>query len=164
MIAKRIRKNGTSSPSRLVRYMVAVQGGLDPCNWKRTADYILDSKSTTTQGEKVSSYRVTNYGTDDPVDALTLIELTRAFNQKAVTPAFIRAEPYPSLTSKLSAFKCVSRFNICMLRRPVMEATSIGWNPFSKSLEAASWRRSCHRSIKKSEQHDCADRPTPTAG
>lgn len=84
MIAKRVRRQGkTSEPSRLVRYMVAAQGGLDPCSWKRTADYILDSKSTTSQGEKVSSYRVTNCGTDDPVAAVILIEVTQEINRRS---------------------------------------------------------------------------------
>ena len=55
--------------SRIVRYMIAAQGGIEPESWQRTADYILDTKGATTQGEKVSSYRVTNCGTDDPGDA-----------------------------------------------------------------------------------------------
>lgn len=53
MIAKRVpRRAGTSSPARLVRYMVAAQGGIEPESWQRTADYILDTKGATTQGEK----------------------------------------------------------------------------------------------------------------
>jgi len=84
MIAKRIpRRAGTSSPARLVRYMVAAQGGIEPESWKRTADYILDSKGTTTQGEKVASYRVTNCRTDDPAQATTIIEATQAANKRS---------------------------------------------------------------------------------
>lgn len=84
MIAKRIpRTKGTSSASRLVKYMVAAKGGLDPESWKRTADYILDSQGTTTQGEKVASYRVTNCGTDDPAQATQIIEAIQAANTRS---------------------------------------------------------------------------------
>ena len=84
MIAKRIpRTKGTSSASRLVKYMVAAKGGIDPESWKRTADYILDSKGTTTQGEKVASYRVTNCGTDDPAQATQIIEAIQAANTRS---------------------------------------------------------------------------------
>lgn len=86
MIAKRVpRRAGTSSPARLVRYMVAAQGGIEPDTWKRTADYILDNGSTTTQGEKVSSYRVTNCGTDDPGEATAAIQRTQARNTRSKT-------------------------------------------------------------------------------
>ncbi|OKP00830.1 TraI/MobA(P) family conjugative relaxase [Xenorhabdus eapokensis] len=84
MIAKRIPRNkGTSSPARLIRYMVAAQGGLDPKSWRRTADYILDTKTTTTRGERIGSYRVTNCGTDDPAAATVLIEATQAANTRS---------------------------------------------------------------------------------
>lgn len=84
MIAKRIpRTKGTSSAARLVRYMVAAQGGIEPESWKRTADYILDTKKTTTQGEKVASYRVTNCDTDDPAQATVEIETTQLMNQRS---------------------------------------------------------------------------------
>lgn len=84
MIAKKIpRTKGTSSVARLVRYMVAAQGGIEPESWKRTADYILDARKTTTQGEKVASYRVTNCGTDDPAQATTIIEATQAANVRS---------------------------------------------------------------------------------
>ena len=84
MIAKRVpRTKGTSSPARLVRYMVAAQGGIEPESWKRTADYILDTKGATTQGEKVGSYRVTNCGTDDPAQAATIIEAIQAANKRS---------------------------------------------------------------------------------
>lgn len=84
MIAKRVpRRAGTSSVSRLVRYMVAAQGGIEPESWRRTAEYILDTKGTTTQGEKVASYRVTNCGTDDPAQAVTIIEATQAANKRS---------------------------------------------------------------------------------
>src|SRR5690606_35510467 len=84
MIAKRIpRRAATSSMSRLVRYMVAADGGIEPESWARTADYILATKATTTQGEKVGSYRVTNCGTDDPAQATTIIEATQASNKRS---------------------------------------------------------------------------------
>ncbi|EJD3148801.1 relaxase/mobilization nuclease domain-containing protein [Salmonella enterica] len=84
MIAKRVpRTKGTSSPARLVRYMVAAEGGLDPTSWARTADYILDTKESTTQGERVGSYRVVNCGTDDPAAATILIEATQALNTRS---------------------------------------------------------------------------------
>jgi hypothetical protein len=84
MIAKRIaRRAATSSPARLVRYMVAAAGGIEPESWARTADYILASTGTTTQGEKVASYRVTNCGTDDPGDATVLIAATQARNKRS---------------------------------------------------------------------------------
>lgn len=85
MIAKRIPRNGaTSSPARLVRYMVAAVGGIDPNSWARTADYILDTKDKTTQGEKVASYRVTNCdGLDDPADAAILIQSVQDQNKRS---------------------------------------------------------------------------------
>ncbi|EAQ2882447.1 conjugal transfer protein TraI [Salmonella enterica] len=84
MIAKRVpRDKATSSPARLVRYMVAAVGDIDPNTWSRTSDYILDTKSNTTKGEKVDSYRVTNCGTDDPAAAAILIEATQAVNTRS---------------------------------------------------------------------------------
>ncbi len=81
MIAHRInRERKASSPARLIKYMVAAKGGIDPTSWERTADYILDSANGTTEGEKVASYRVTNCGTDDPADAAILIQATQAAN------------------------------------------------------------------------------------
>lgn len=86
MIAKRIpRTKGTSNVARLVRYMVAAQGKIEPESWKRTADYILDTKKTTTQGEKVASWRVSNCGTDDPAVATSIIEVTQAQNTRSKT-------------------------------------------------------------------------------
>lgn len=86
MIAKRVPRNkGTSSSARLVRYMVAAKGGIDPNTWARTADYILDTKETTNKGEKVASYRVTNCGTDDPAAAAVLVEATQAANTRSKT-------------------------------------------------------------------------------
>jgi len=83
VIAKRVpRTKGKSSPARLVRYMVAAEGGLDPKSWSRTADYILNS-GTTHQGEKVGGVRVTNCGTDDPAAATLLIEATQAANTRS---------------------------------------------------------------------------------
>ncbi|MDR6016174.1 TraI/MobA(P) family conjugative relaxase [Escherichia coli] len=84
MIAHRInRERKASSPARLIKYMVAAKGGIDPTSWERTADYILDSANGTTEGEKVSSYRVTNCGTDDPADAAILIQATQAANTRS---------------------------------------------------------------------------------
>lgn len=84
MIAKRVpRDKGTSSPARLVRYMVAAVGDIDPNTWARTADYILDTKESTTKGEKVDSYRVTNCGTDDPAAAAIIIEAIQAANTRS---------------------------------------------------------------------------------
>lgn len=84
MIAHRInRERKASSPARLIKYMVAAKGGIDPTSWERTADYILDSANGTTEGEKVASYRVTNCGTDDPADAAILIQTTQAANTRS---------------------------------------------------------------------------------
>lgn len=84
MIAKRVpRTKGTSSPARLVRYMVAARGGVEPESWERTADYILATGSKTSQGERVASYRVTNCDTDDPADATRLIAVTQAKNTRS---------------------------------------------------------------------------------
>ncbi|EPJ4657382.1 TraI/MobA(P) family conjugative relaxase [Pseudomonas aeruginosa] len=84
MIAHRInRERKASSPARLIKYMVAAKGGIDPMSWERTADYILDSANGTTEGEKVASYRVTNCGTDDPADAAILIQATQAANTRS---------------------------------------------------------------------------------
>ncbi|EJB4383354.1 MULTISPECIES: TraI/MobA(P) family conjugative relaxase [Escherichia] len=84
MIAHRInRERKASSPARLIKYMVAAKGGIDPTSWERTADYILDSANGTTEGEKVASYRVTNCGTDDPADAAILIQATQAANTRS---------------------------------------------------------------------------------
>ncbi|EAT4182615.1 conjugal transfer protein TraI [Salmonella enterica] len=86
MIAHRInRERKASSPARLIKYMVAAKGGIDPTSWERTADYILDSANGTTEGEKVASYRVTNCGTDDPADAAILIQATQAANTRSKT-------------------------------------------------------------------------------
>lgn len=85
MIAKRVERTGaTSSAARLVRYMVAAVGSIDPNTWARTADYILDTKDKTTQGEKVASFRVTNCdGLDDPADAAILIKSVQDQNKRS---------------------------------------------------------------------------------
>ncbi|MBA1044946.1 relaxase/mobilization nuclease domain-containing protein [Escherichia coli] len=84
MIAHRInRERKASSPARLIKYMVAAKGGIDPTSWERTADYILDSANGTTEGEKVASYRVTNCGTDDPADAAILLQATQGANTRS---------------------------------------------------------------------------------
>ena len=85
MIAKRITsKAATSRVARLVRYVVAAQGGIDPRSWSRTADYMLAS-GISSRGEKVGGVRVTNCGTDDPAVATTLIEATQAMNTRSKT-------------------------------------------------------------------------------
>ena len=78
MIAKKIQRRVLSRPAKLVKYMLKAQGNIDPNSWKRTADYILDSGKAR---EKVSSYRVTNCGTDDPAQATMVIEATQAMNK-----------------------------------------------------------------------------------
>lgn len=84
MIAKRIpAPKATSSPARLVRYVVNAQGGLDPRSWTRTADYILDNAAPNAQGEKVGGVRVTNCGTDDPAAATIAIEAIQAANTRS---------------------------------------------------------------------------------
>ena len=85
MIAHRIERkpHQSSNPAKLVRYMVAAKGGIDPTSWQRTADYILDTANDTAKGEKVESYRVTNCGTDDPADAAILILATQAANTRS---------------------------------------------------------------------------------
>ncbi len=103
MIAHRInRERKASSPARLIKYMVAAKGGIDPTSWERTADYILDSANGTTEGEKVASYRVTNCGTDDPADAAILIQATQAANtsrrRKRPTTLSIPSRPASSQT------------------------------------------------------------------
>lgn len=86
MIVKRITtKAAKPRIARLVKYVVAAQGqGLDPRNWTRTADYMLDS-GTSSRGEKVGGVRVTNCNTDDPAAATTLIEATQAANTRSKT-------------------------------------------------------------------------------
>jgi hypothetical protein len=85
MIAKRITsKAATSRIARLVRYVVAAEGGIDPRSWARTADYMLCS-GTSNRGEKVGGVRVTNCNTDDPAAATTLIEVTQAVNTRSKT-------------------------------------------------------------------------------
>ncbi|HEU4854378.1 MAG TPA: TraI/MobA(P) family conjugative relaxase [Nitrosospira sp.] len=86
MIVKRITtKAAIPRIARLVKYVIAAQGqGLDPRNWTRTADYMLDS-GTSNRGEKVGGVRVTNCNTDDPAAATTLIEATQAANTRSKT-------------------------------------------------------------------------------
>lgn len=85
MIAKRIDTKAASPRiARLVRYVVAAQGGIDPRSWSRTADYVLNS-GTSSRGEKVGGVRVTNCNTDDPAAAATLIECTQAANTRSKT-------------------------------------------------------------------------------
>jgi relaxase-like protein/DNA relaxase TraI-like protein/conjugative element/phage-associated large polyvalent protein len=85
MIAKRIQSRAAKPRmARLIKYMVAAQGSLDPRSWARTADYMLDS-GTSSRGEKVGGVRVTNCNTDDPAAATTLIECTQAANTRSKT-------------------------------------------------------------------------------
>jgi hypothetical protein len=85
MIAKRIesRQRTTSNVVRLTRYIVNAKGGIDPRNWERTADYVLNLHADPNEkGEKVSGVRVTNCHTDDPADATCLIRATQARNTR----------------------------------------------------------------------------------
>lgn len=85
MIAKRIdTKAATSRVARLVKYVVAAQGGIDPRSWTRTADYVLNS-GTSNRGEKVGGVRVTNCHTDDPAAATALIECIQTANTRSKT-------------------------------------------------------------------------------
>lgn len=85
MIAKRITSSAEKPRmARLVKYMVAAEGQLDPRSWTRTADYMLAS-GISTRGEKVGGVRVTNCNTDDPAAATTLIEATQAANTRSNT-------------------------------------------------------------------------------
>ncbi len=85
MIAKRVpARLHTSSVSRLVRYVVNAQGGLDPRSWERTADYILDQNAEKNgQGEKVGGVRVTNCLSDDPAEATQEIQLIQLKNTRS---------------------------------------------------------------------------------
>ena len=79
MIAKRIvSSRGTSSAARLVRYVVAAKGGIEPETWLLTADYILDTRDG---GEKVAGVRVSNCESGDPVDATRQILATQKANK-----------------------------------------------------------------------------------
>ena len=85
MIAKRITSKAvTSRVARLVRYVVAAEGSIDPRSWSRTADYMLAS-GTSNRGEKVGGVRVTNCNTADPAVATTLIEATQVVNTRSKT-------------------------------------------------------------------------------
>jgi len=85
VIAKRIdTKAKVPRVARLVKYVVAAQGGIDPRSWTRTADYVLNS-GTSNRGEKVGGVRVTNCHTDDPAAATALIECTQAGNTRSKT-------------------------------------------------------------------------------
>jgi hypothetical protein len=85
MIAKRIDTKAASPRiARLVRYVVAAQGGIDPRSWSRTADYVLNS-GTSSRGEKVGGVRVTHCHTDDPAAATALIECTQSANTRSHT-------------------------------------------------------------------------------
>lgn len=85
MIAKRIESDRqTSSITRLVKYVVNANGGLDPRSWDKTAGYILDENvAPNERGEKVGGVRVTNCGTDDPAAATVIIQSTQAVNVKS---------------------------------------------------------------------------------
>jgi hypothetical protein len=81
MIAKRIhREKQTSSFARLGKYVVDARGGIDPANWTRTADYILDTKKN---GGKVSGVRVTNCATDDAAAATLEVLAVQALNTRS---------------------------------------------------------------------------------
>ncbi|WP_246588466.1 hypothetical protein [Bartonella raoultii] len=76
MIAKRVeRKKTTSNMARLARYIMDLDGGTLPRDWKLTSDYILDDNIQ--NSKKVASVRVTNCHTDDPVMATEFILKTQ---------------------------------------------------------------------------------------
>ncbi|WP_375678743.1 MULTISPECIES: TraI/MobA(P) family conjugative relaxase [unclassified Bartonella] len=84
MIAKRVeRKKATSNMARLARYIMDLDGGVLPRDWKLTSDYILDSNIQ--NSKKVASVRVTNCHTDDPVMATEFILKTQDQNKKSKT-------------------------------------------------------------------------------
>lgn len=84
MIAKRIeRKKSTSNIARLARYIMDLDGGVLPRDWKLTSDYIFDSNIQ--NSKKVTSVRVTNCHTDDPVMATEFILKTQAQNKRSKT-------------------------------------------------------------------------------
>ncbi|GAA5110046.1 MULTISPECIES: TraI/MobA(P) family conjugative relaxase [Bartonella] len=82
MIAKRVeRKKTTSNMARLARYIMDLDGGTLPRDWKLTSDYILDDNIQ--NSKKVASVRVTNCHTDDPVMATEFILKTQEQNKKS---------------------------------------------------------------------------------
>lgn len=82
MIAKHISRRGkTKSVAKLAKYIMVAEGGLNPRDWKLTADYITDHKIS--NSEKVRSIRVTNCETDDPVLATKLIMATQDHNTRS---------------------------------------------------------------------------------
>ncbi|MFZ2316074.1 MAG: TraI/MobA(P) family conjugative relaxase [Gammaproteobacteria bacterium] len=86
MIAKKVmRTKGTSSVSRLVRYMIAAEGGIEPESWKRTVDQTLVIGYKTLQNERVASVRITNCDTDDAGDATRLMLATQSKNTRSRT-------------------------------------------------------------------------------
>lgn len=81
MIAKRVtKKKGASNFARLARYVVDARGGVDPDTWKRTADYILDTRHG---GDKVSGVRISNCHADDPAMATVEIGAKQALNRRS---------------------------------------------------------------------------------
>lgn len=86
MIAKKVmRTKGTSSIARLVRYMIAAQGSIEPESWQRTIDDTLIIGHKTTQNERVASIRVTNCETEDAGDATRLMLATQSKNTRSRT-------------------------------------------------------------------------------
>ncbi|WP_273788572.1 TraI/MobA(P) family conjugative relaxase [Bartonella grahamii] len=84
MIAKRVeRKKSTSNMARLARYIMDLDGGSLPRDWKLTSDYIIDDNIQ--NSAKVASVRVTNCHTDDPVMATEFILKTQDQNKRSKT-------------------------------------------------------------------------------
>ncbi|WP_245256351.1 TraI/MobA(P) family conjugative relaxase [Bartonella melophagi] len=67
----------------LARYIMNLDGGISPRDWKLTCDYIIDNDEQ--KSEKVAAIRVTNCHTDDPVMATEFILKTQNQNKKSKT-------------------------------------------------------------------------------
>lgn len=80
---KRTSARDANAYARLARYVVNADGGVDPMTWKRTADYILDTKNN---GEKTGYMRVTNCLGDDPADAAREIMNIQSLNRRSTSP------------------------------------------------------------------------------
>jgi hypothetical protein len=81
VISKRIhRKKKTSNFERLGRYILEAKTDGDAILWTRTAEYIIDLKST---GNKVLRYRITNCEAEVPAMAMVEVLVTQAKNTRS---------------------------------------------------------------------------------
>ncbi|EJF76235.1 hypothetical protein MEC_00038 [Bartonella alsatica IBS 382] len=69
--------------ARLARYIMDLDGGISPRDWKLTSDYVIDDNIQ--NSAKVASVRVTNCHTDDPVMATEFILKTQDQNKRSKT-------------------------------------------------------------------------------